>query len=213
MAKARVGASGRVVGVDVNASMLDIAKSVAAEREIEWIEADVGAIPLRDDSFDIAYCQQGLQFFSDKVGALREIKRLLRSGGSCLVVVARSLDRNPLMQSQTAALAKHIGADAAAGIRAVCGLANGDDIGGLFASAGFTEIDWDGADLTLTCPDGRAFVKNGILSTLVAGMIANWSDDARGALVDDILDGFGDYFDGRSLSFPHVSSVVYGKKP
>jgi len=35
-------------------------------------------------------------------------------------------------------------------------------------------------------------------------------DGLRG---EDSIAGFGDYFDGKSLIFPHVSSVVSGKKP
>ncbi len=213
MAKARVGSAGRVIGVDLNAGMLDVARSVSANKSIEWLEADVGDIPLEDSIFDIAYCQQGLQFFPDKVGALREIARLLRPSGNCMVVVAQSLDQNPLMHSQAAALEKHFNEDAAAGIRAVCSLANGHEIKDIFEEAGYVEVDWDTVDLTLTYNDGREFVRNGILSTPIVGVISNWSDDSRNAFVDDVLAGFGDYFDGKSLTFPHVSSVVSGKKP
>lgn len=212
MAKARVGPSGRVVGVDLNAGMLDVARTIAAEGSIEWLEADVGHIPLEDGLFDKAYCQQGLQFFPDKIGALREIARLLKSGGICVAVVAQSLEQNPLMRSQVAALEKHINPEAAAGIRAVCGLADGKEIKGLFESAGYIDVEWKTVDLTLTYPDGRLFVKNGVMSTPVAGLIADWNEDARDALLDDILSGFGNYYDGKSLTFPHVSSVIVGKK-
>jgi len=213
MAKARVGVTGRVVGIDLNAGMLDVAKSIATEGSIEWIEADVGDMPLENGIFNTAYCQQGLQFFPDKVGALKEIARLLKPSGKCFAVVAQSLDQNPLMHSQVAALKKHVGDAAANGIRAVCGLADGDEISGIFEQAGFVDVNWDRIDLTLTYHDGRAFVRNGILSTPVSGIISDWSNDARNALIDDILAGFGQYYDGRSLVFPHVSTVACGKKP
>ncbi len=213
MAKARVGETGRVVGVDLNGGMLDVAKSIAPDGSIDWVQADVADIPLPDQSFDLAYCQQGLQFFPDKVGALREIRRLLRPGGQCLAVVAQSLEQNPLMRSQVAALSKHIGDDAAAGIRAVCGLPNPDTIAELFEAAGYGDVERTSVDLTLTYKDGRAFVRNGIMSTPVAGVVSGWPDDARNALLDDILEGFGHYFDGASLVFPHVSSVVTGRRP
>ena len=212
MAKARVGASGKVAGVDLNAGMLGVAKAIVGDGSIDWIEADVGAIPLDDQTFDVAYCQQGLQFFPDKVGALKEIARLLRPGGSCMAVVAQSLEQNPLMRSQVAALTRHINADAAAGIRAVCGLSDGQEIASLFEGAGFKNVAWERVDLTLTYKDGRAFVRNGIMSTPVAGIVSEWADEARDALLDDILEGFGQFFDGTSLTFPHVSSVVSGTK-
>ena len=212
MAKARVGATGRVVGVDLNAGMLAVAReaSSAAGDNIEWIEAEICQVPLGDNSFDIAYCQQGLQFFPDKVAALQEIRRLLKPGSKCIVVVAQSLDHNPLMSSQVNALTKHIGEDAAAGIRAVCNLSNKEEITELFEKAGYVEVEAQTVDLTLTHPDGREFIKYGILSTPIAGIISNWSDNERNNLVNDILSGFGQYFDGQSLIFPHVANVVSG---
>ena len=35
----------------------------------------------RDGEFDVALCQQGLPFFPDRPGAVREIRRVLRPGG------------------------------------------------------------------------------------------------------------------------------------
>jgi hypothetical protein len=55
------------------------------------------------------------------------------------------------------------------------------------------------------------FITNGIASTPVAGLIADWSVEARDALSEDILDGFGDYYDGTALRFPHVSSVIVAR--
>ncbi len=213
MAKARVGSTGRVVGADLNAGMLQVAKAVANDSLIEWIESDVADTPLENECFNTAYCQQGLQFFPDKVGALKEIARLLHPNGLCFAVVAQSLDQNPLMRSQVDALTKHVGADAANGIRSVCGLADGDEIAGLFEQAGYVDVNFDKVDLTLTHSEGRAFVQNGILSTPVAGIISDWSETARNALIDDILTGFGEFYNGTSLTFPHVSSVVSGRKP
>jgi ubiquinone/menaquinone biosynthesis C-methylase UbiE len=212
MAKSRVGPSGNVAGVDLNSGMLNVAKSIVGSSRINCIEADVGNIPLESKSFDKAYCQQGLQFFPNKVGALKEIHRLLRSGGKCLVVAAQSLEQHPLMNSQVAALTKHIDANAAAGIRAVCSLPNGNEIAEYFKEAGFDKVSWETVDLTLLHKDGRAFIQNGIMSTPLAGIIATWSDTDRNALLDDILEGLSTCFDGKALTFPHISSVVMGTK-
>jgi SAM-dependent methyltransferase len=64
--------------------MLAVAREWHAEESaapIEYIEASATSIPLPDASFDIAYCQQGLQHIADPLAALREMRRLLRSGG------------------------------------------------------------------------------------------------------------------------------------
>jgi SAM-dependent methyltransferase len=86
----KAGPSGRVTGVDLSSAMLDIARSFAAEPDsapIEYIESPATAMPLKDASFDRAYCQQGLQHMSDPAAALAEVKRLLKPGGRLAVAI------------------------------------------------------------------------------------------------------------------------------
>ena len=75
------GEYGTVVGVDVNEAMIQVARMVPAAGTITWHTADAAALPLPDAGFDIVYCQQGLQFATDRSGALRETHRVLRRGG------------------------------------------------------------------------------------------------------------------------------------
>ena len=85
-----IGLHGHVVATDVSPAMLEIARSKptdAASATIEWIEAPATPLPLPDFAFDIVTCQQGLQFFPDKVGALAEMRRVLRPGGRLGVAV------------------------------------------------------------------------------------------------------------------------------
>jgi ubiquinone/menaquinone biosynthesis C-methylase UbiE len=76
VAAARVGPSGSVAGVDLNPGMLDVARSVATTSEpgasIQSRVSSADKLPFPDNSFDIVYCQLGLQFFADRPGALRE---------------------------------------------------------------------------------------------------------------------------------------------
>lgn len=210
MAAEATGPQGRVVGADLNNGMLDIARAKSSEagKTIEWIEADVASLPFDDASFEVAICQQGLQFFPDKLTALKEIRRVLRPGGRCVICVARSLEHNPLMRAQVEALTRHINAEAAAAIRAVCGLSDADEIQRLFGGAGFADVQVESVSLTLTHESGLDFIAGAITSTPVADVIAGWSDDARDALLADILEGFGDCYDGSGLEFPHVAHVV-----
>ena len=69
-----VGATGRVVGVDLNAGMLAVARTLPLARgaPVEWREDDAAALQLPDGGFDVVLCQQGLQVFPDRPAALRE---------------------------------------------------------------------------------------------------------------------------------------------
>src|SRR6476620_5853359 len=69
IAATRVGPTGVVVGVDLNPGMLSVARSVAStdprsSAPIQWQEASADKMPLPDSSFDVVYCQLGLQFFT-----------------------------------------------------------------------------------------------------------------------------------------------------
>ena len=78
------GPHGRVVGVDFSSAMLRIARAWPAEpgaAPIEYIESSAMSMPLPDATFDVAYCQQGLQHMSDPRAALREMRRLLKVDG------------------------------------------------------------------------------------------------------------------------------------
>jgi ubiquinone/menaquinone biosynthesis C-methylase UbiE len=83
LAAAIVGNTGNVVGVDFNAGMLEVAeKNTPPEiTNIDWLQGDASALPSEDAKFDVVVCQQGLQFFPDKMGALREMHRVLVPDG------------------------------------------------------------------------------------------------------------------------------------
>jgi ubiquinone/menaquinone biosynthesis C-methylase UbiE len=80
----RVGAAGRVVGLDLAPGMVDRLRERIARVGIENAEALVGdaeALPFPDGSFDAVLCGFGLFFFPDTDRALGEIRRVLRRGG------------------------------------------------------------------------------------------------------------------------------------
>ena len=59
----RVGREGRVVGLDLNPLMLEVARSEAPE--IEWRQGDAADLPYEDGAFDVVASQFALMFFPD----------------------------------------------------------------------------------------------------------------------------------------------------
>jgi ubiquinone/menaquinone biosynthesis C-methylase UbiE len=82
-AAAIAGTTSHIVGLDVNAGMLDMARRVPTPvgTTINWQEEDAAAIPFPDASFDVVLCQQGLQYFPDRKAAVNEMSRVLAPGG------------------------------------------------------------------------------------------------------------------------------------
>ena len=94
-ALALAGRGRRVVGVDVSAPMLRVAraKGAQAKLDIRWVRADASALPFRPDAFDLATVILGLEFVAEPGRALQEAHRVLKPGGHLVVAI---LDRSGL---------------------------------------------------------------------------------------------------------------------
>jgi ubiquinone/menaquinone biosynthesis C-methylase UbiE len=81
-----VGPNGNVIGTDINGEMLALAKKRCAYSNpaVRFIECPAHPLELPDSSIDFVVCQQGLQFFPDKLAAAQEIYRVLRDGGKVI---------------------------------------------------------------------------------------------------------------------------------
>ena len=105
-----VGA-GRVVGLDINAGMLAVARSLPprAGLPIEWHEGSALSMPFPDAAFDLVLCQLGLQFFPDRPAALREMRRVLSPSGRLGLSVYSSIEHDPVAYALADALDRHLG--------------------------------------------------------------------------------------------------------
>lgn len=82
----RVGAAGRVVGVDPSAALLTVAREIAdrgtAADWIEFRQAGALALPFEDGSFDRAIAVTVLGHIPDGDAAIPELVRVVRRGGT-----------------------------------------------------------------------------------------------------------------------------------
>lgn len=76
---ARAAGAGDVVGADFSERMLERARRKAPE--LEWVQADVLALPFEEASFDAAVVGFGIRNVADLGAALDELRRVLRPGG------------------------------------------------------------------------------------------------------------------------------------
>jgi ubiquinone/menaquinone biosynthesis C-methylase UbiE len=140
----RLGPTGRVLGCDFSAAMLELARGKAMPSEaasVEYAEAPADALPLEAESFDVAVCQQGLQFFPSQSAALDELYRVLRPGGRLGIAVWSAIDDSPVFLAMYDALREAAGGELADRYReGPWGLAEADDLRDLIAAAGFEDV-------------------------------------------------------------------------
>jgi ubiquinone/menaquinone biosynthesis C-methylase UbiE len=82
------GADVRLTGIDLSPEMLAIARKRAADlgREVDLREGDAHELPFGDESFDSVVCTYSLCNIPDTERAVAEMKRVLKPGGSLILV-------------------------------------------------------------------------------------------------------------------------------
>jgi ubiquinone/menaquinone biosynthesis C-methylase UbiE len=129
----RVGASGRVVGVDLNEAMLAVAQRIRPD--LEWRRGDVAALPFADGSFDVVLCSFALMFFPDPVQALREMGRVATPHGTVAVLVPGTVESCPGWPEFIEVAARHAGPQAVPLLTTYFALGDLEQLMGLFNGA------------------------------------------------------------------------------
>lgn len=206
-----LGAKGRVVGIDLNASMIETARTASdrdASTTIEWRVGDAAALPFEDGAFDVILCQQGLQFFPDRVQALREIRRVLRPGGRLAFTVWSAIGDTPYAAALASALARHVSPEAGSMVRAPHALHDAVEVHDLVTSAGFRNVRVRPTIERTTLPLPEKFVPGHFAALPMAETIARLTPDRRAALIQDITEALRPYVDGEHLRVPAGVHVV-----
>ena len=213
IAAARVGPTGSVVGVDLNPGMLSVARSVVSTDSrsggpLQWQEASADKLPFPDGSFDVVYCQLGLQFFADRSAALREMRRVLGAEGRLALMVWRGINESPGFAVLTEALERHVSQAAATIMRAPFGLSNADELAALVRAAGFQGVAIQQRSGTVRFPSVEKFVLSYVAGSPLAGPVSQANDAARGALITDVRNALGKYTSNTELAFPIAAHLL-----
>ncbi len=193
-----LGEQGSVTALDINPAMLAVARGLPQPggAPIEWREGSALSLPLPDGSYDLVLCHQGLQFFPDKVAALREAKRVLAPGGRIVVNVQQSLQQNPLYKTFNAVLIEHMNVPALA---APFAFGDSDALYEVLEVAGFTDLKVTPIAHYITFPSTDIFIQASIIgSAAVIQELARLDVEAKTKLADQIV------FNMEPVLAPHV---------
>src|SRR5262249_14554275 len=114
IAAKRIGPGGRVVATDISRPMLDVAKSKPSSPDsapITYIESPAAPLGVESSAFDFVVCQQGLQFFPDRLAAVSEMRRALKPGGQLAIATGSRIEDNALYAALHAALRESVPGD------------------------------------------------------------------------------------------------------
>jgi SAM-dependent methyltransferase len=106
---------------------------------VKFAAADATKLPFRDGTFDAVLCQFGLMFFPNKVLGLRELRRVLRSGGRVALTVWGPPDRAPFAGLVAVALGRRMPTQRDE-LLLPFALANPAEVESLLSEAGFRKV-------------------------------------------------------------------------
>lgn len=207
----RVGATGRAVGLDLNAGMIDAARAADRSESVEWQVGDATDLPFADGEFDAVICQQGLQFVPDPVRVATEMRRVV-TDGVVVVAVWRSITDCPVFGGFADALERHAGPEAGTIMRSPFGLGDVNRLGDIFSEAGFGSIDIDGAIGEVRFGSAEHLVREEAISSPLAGPVGALDADGMAALVDDVAKLVAQHQDGSGIAFPIGNHIVTARR-
>jgi ubiquinone/menaquinone biosynthesis C-methylase UbiE len=209
-----LGPAGSIVGVDLNSNMLDVAREQAPTggASIEWRQGDAASLPCPDSDFDVVLCQQGVQFFPDRAGALQEMHRVLTPGGLVGLCVWCAIEQSPCHLAIAEALRRHVGPDVARRFQGPFSFSDPDALKNAMVAAGFRDVEIQVATVTRRLLPPNESIPGLLASTPVGAEIAALPDVTRDAIVEDVATALSQYRDEDGLMVPQPTHIALATK-
>jgi len=212
-----VGASGQVVAVDINADMLEVgrAQTLPSGASILWEQGNATSLELPDNSFDLVLCQQGLQFFPDRLASVREMRRVLRKKGRAVISVWQGLDQHSVYDVLFKTTARHLGVPLS-NVDVAFSLSDPSELLLLLKNGGFQDVDLYPKTLLLHMPEPERFVQLSVLgaATSVPAFIeldARQRDALINAVSTETLEVVQQFRVGNVLTLPMSTTIAVAR--
>ena len=212
LAAEMVRTDGHVTGLDLNAGMLAVARSLPppSGATITWLEADVGDMDLEDDSFDVVLSQQGFQYFPDKLVALGEMYRVLVPGGRLVLSLWKR--SNVYTTALADAMERYMSSEVANRQRASRVTPQAEEIHDLMTQARFQEVVVRPQVLTTRMPLPEEYVPQHLTGGPAAGNFAALDDVTRAALLRHVHQQLQAYIEGDRLVYADEIHLATARK-
>ena len=140
----RLPANVQITATDLNDAMLDYARRRFPNAPaLTWRQADAAALPFPDGSFDAAVCQFGYMFVPEKETAMKEARRVLRSGGTLLFNVWDRIEENEIARTSHETIASFFPENPPPFYSVPFGFHDTERIRSMLKGAGFAEVRVD----------------------------------------------------------------------
>ncbi|MEP6707560.1 MAG: class I SAM-dependent methyltransferase [Pyrinomonadaceae bacterium] len=213
-----VGSAGSVTCTDPVAEMIAAARREAQRQGIRNISFEVCAsdsLPFENDTFDAAVSRLSAMFFSDPLGGLSEMLRVVKPGGYVAFVVWAAPDRNPFFHVITDAVSRYIESpppdpDAPGAFR----FAEWGKLAALLKHAGAVTVKERALSFRIKAPLKLTefWPVRVELSDTLREKAAQLSPDQLTTIQQEVQDSGREFFQNDRMNFPGAALVLTGTK-
>lgn len=167
----RVGAGGRVTGIDISEPMLNRARELTpAGAPVEFVLADATVYPFAPTSTDLLFSRFGVMFFAQPSVSFANMRKALRPGGRLAFACWRTPRDNPWMMLGLQEAYKHVPKlpEVKPEDPGPFAFASEERVHKILGEAGFSNIAMERVDLSLDIATGRG-LEAAIESVLAIG--------------------------------------------
>lgn len=189
-----VGLEGYVLGTDISADMLEIAREKAQARglnNIEFLVVDGEELDVEAESFDAVLCRWGIMFMPEPVRCLRQAHQALKPGGRIVVTVWGPPERNPFFTVPMSVLRQHIDVPPPQpGAPGIFAFADPDRLASALQEAGFRDAQVEETVLPMALFDSGEeywqFTRE--LAAPIAALVAQLPPDTQHAISREVAE-------------------------
>ncbi len=207
----RVGPSGSVLGADISAPILAVARSrYPARKNLRFVTVDAGTHAFAPAGFDLVTSRFGVMFFPDPPAAFRNLRAATKPDGRLVFMCWQAIEQNPWMGVPVAAafsvLPRPEKPDPDA--PGPFSLADPDKLQRVLATAGFTGIVINPVQEHLTLGDPGETLDFMTKMGPAAEPLMAASDDERVRAVDAMREALGPFATPDGVVMPGAAWLV-----
>ena len=210
----KVGQGGSVMYTDLIPGMVNAAAAEARRRgitNIDFRQCAADSLPFAENSFDAVVSRLGAMFFPDPLAALREMRRVAKSGGKLSAVVWYKSEFNPFSSAVTQIVSRHLPSDSSPTHDAFR-FAEPGKLADVFNQAGASEIRERLLKFDITAPISpeKFWELRSETSGTLRDKLKAASPETRGRVRQEVLAAISKYFPNNQMRFPGQMLIVTG---
>ena len=215
----RVGLSGSVMCTDAIAEMVEAARSEANRRglkNMQFRQCTADLLPFPENSFDVVVSRLGVMFFLDAVGAMREMLRVVRPGGSLTFAVWYKSDANPFCYLVSGVMDQHVkAAEADPNAPNAFRFAEPGKLADVMRQAGATDVRDEVVSFDLEAPLSALefWTMRSQTSDTLREKLASLPAAEQTQIAAEVEQAVAEFFPHNQMKFPTQMLIATGKKP